>query len=66
MDCSMRVEVQLDKAANSVKYLAAIDTYMKGDMFCVMFNTEDGRRVVHKYPISNIFRVVEDDSGSKR
>ena len=36
-----------------------INTYQKGDMFCICTSDETGK-FVYKYPIQNIFRVVED------
>lgn len=46
-------------------YENAINAYTKGPLFCVLFE-KDGQRVVHKYPLASIFRVIEDYPESKR
>jgi hypothetical protein len=51
---SKNVEVWLDKTSEPITHKAK-NTYQKGDLFCVY--TTDGK--VYKYPISNIFRIVE-------
>jgi hypothetical protein len=58
----MRIEVQLEKTSQPI---VAINAYTKGPMYCVLFN-KDGKRATHKFPIINIFRVVEDYEESKR
>lgn len=61
----MRVEVQLEKTSESIKYRNVLNAYTKGPMYCVLFE-KSGERVTHKFPIAHIFRVVEDYAESKR
>lgn len=61
----MRVEIQRIESANPITYENVINAFSKGDMYCVLFEKE-GRRVTHKFPISTIFRIVEDYPESKR
>ncbi len=51
----MKVKIDLIETSQCIE-LDAKNTYTKGPMFCVF--CEDGR--VQKYPIRNIWRVVED------
>ena len=52
----MEVKIQLDETSQPVIYKNALNTYTKGDLFCVY--TEDDK--VHKFPLNTIFRIVED------
>lgn len=51
----MKVVIQLRETSQPLEY-ESINTYQKGDMYCVYSN--DG--LVYKFPMSSIFRVVED------
>lgn len=62
----MKVEVQLEKSSQCITYKDCINTYTKGALYCVLFQNSEGERVTHKYPIQNIFRVIEDYNKSKR
>lgn len=44
--------------ANTFEY-EAVDTYTNGNMYCVLFEKEEGQNIVHKYPINSLFRVIE-------
>ena len=61
----MKVEVQLEKSSNAIVYTGVINAYTKGPLYCVLFE-KDGKRMTHKFPIINIFRIVEDYADSKR
>jgi hypothetical protein len=61
----MKVEVQLYQSSNAIPYDNAINCYTKGPMYCILFE-RDGERVTHKYPVVNIFRIIEDYGESKR
>lgn len=50
------VHVHLKSQSSAVSYTDVINTYQKGDLFCVMRRD----RSVHKFPLENIFRVVEE------
>lgn len=50
----MKVIIYLKETSQSIEY-SARNTYQKGDMYCVY----DGK-LVYKYPIQNIWRIVED------
>lgn len=51
----MTVNVHLLSQAKGIEYMNVKNTYIKNGMYCVF--TEKGD--VHKYPMVNIFRVVE-------
>lgn len=55
----MRVQVHTAASNDPITYLNALFAYQKLDMYCVGF-MEDGERKVHKYPMSTLFRTVED------
>ena len=60
----MRVEIQLERTSQKIVYDNVLNAYTKGPMYCVLIRETD-RRVVHKFPVDHIFRVVEDYSESK-
>ena len=60
---TIKVKVQLHKSSCSMGY-DALNAYVKGEMYCVLFQT-NGKRVVHKYPLCSIFRVVEECEDSE-
>lgn len=49
------IELWLKDTSDPILY-NALSTYTKGFFFCI----RDNNNKVHKYPIMNIFRVVED------
>lgn len=61
----MKIEIQLERSSFPLVYENVLNAYTKGDLYCVLFE-KDGKRASHKFPIANIFRVVEDYEGSKR
>lgn len=62
----MRIEVQRNETSSAIVYDNAINAYTKGPMYCVLFETEQGGRRTHKFPLCSIFRVIEDYPNSKR
>ena len=54
------VQILLHRASLPMIYVNVVNTYTKDDLFCVM-QVCDGKRVVHKYPIGDIFRIEEVD-----
>ena len=57
---TMRVEVHLRETSQVIAH-EADNTYQKGDLFCVKVASQ-----VYKYPLANIWRVVEDYSVGDR
>lgn len=55
----MIVELHNQQSSRPIIYADAISTYTKDGMFCILIE-ENGKRVVHKYPMLNIWRVVEE------
>jgi hypothetical protein len=51
----MTVKVHLITQAVSIDYENVKNAYTKGSMYCIYTQTGD----VHKFPIANIFRVIE-------
>lgn len=51
----MRVHVHLKHQSKPVKYPQVKNAYQKGDLYCIMLPD----RVVHKYPLVDLFRVEE-------
>lgn len=52
----MDIKVHLLSQSQSIEYLNVKNTYTKSGLFCVYLS--DGK--VHKYPMVNIFRIVEE------
>ncbi len=61
----MRIEVQREESSLPIVYDDVLNAYTKGKLYCILFE-KDGERKTHKYPISSIFRVVEDYPETKR
>lgn len=61
----MNIEIQRNETSFPIVYENVLNAYTKGPMYCILFE-KDGKRVTHKYPLSSIFRVIEDYEGSKR
>ncbi len=53
------IKVHLTEQSVPIEYTAVINTYTKAGMYCVYFDRE-GTKLVHKYPMCNIFRVEEN------
>lgn len=54
----MIVVIVLAKTSRPIKYDSAVNVYQKGDMYCVL-HLEGDELIVHKYPMTSIFRVEE-------
>lgn len=54
----MKVKLYLQQMARPKEYDAA-NLYTKGELLCIEF-TQDGQRLVHKYPLCNVFRVEQE------
>jgi len=55
MPHKITVSVQLTESSQPIVHENVINTYQKGTLWCVY--TED--ETVYKYPIANIWRIVE-------
>ena len=55
-DHMIRVSVQLQDSSQPIEHTDVINTYQKGDLWCVYV---DGEKV-YKYPVVNIWRIVEE------
>jgi hypothetical protein len=55
-----KVTISLKETSSPIVHNSVTNTYTKGDLFCVMIY-ELGELKVVKYPIGNIFRIIEDD-----
>jgi len=62
----MRIEIQPYETSLPIVYEDPINAYTKGCMYCILFENKEGQRKTHKYPLSSIFRVIEDYPESKR
>ena len=54
----MKTMIHLLGTSVPIEYMEVSNCYVKGGMYCVL-QIEGGYRVVHKYPLINIFRVIE-------
>ena len=60
----MIVKIWFDRSNVPISYNAQ-STYQKGDMFCVGYDSPEGKQV-DKYPIVNIFKVNESQFASSQ
>ena len=56
----LRVMIHLLSASHGIIYEGAVEAYVKGPFYCIR-TTEDGKIVVHKFPIANIHKVKETE-----
>jgi hypothetical protein len=52
---TLRVEVELKETSQKIVYDDALNTYTKGDLYCVY---RSGGTVV-KFPLANVWRISE-------
>lgn len=57
--CNMKVQVELLATSQPMIFENAKNTYTKDGLFCVYMEEINK---VYKFPLSNIFRIVEDYS----
>jgi hypothetical protein len=53
------LSIQLKESAKPLLHTRVVNAYQKGSLYCVMFRDDVGVKVA-KYPIENIWRVVEE------
>ncbi len=51
----IKVQVQLRETSQPIHHNEVTNTYQKGDLYCVQVGD-----VVYKYPIANIWRILEE------
>ena len=61
----MKIEIQRTESSLPIVYETAINAFTKGPLYCVLFE-KDGKRMTHKFPVSTLFRIVEDYPESKK
>ena len=52
----IKVTVHLREQSQPIEYPEVVNTYQKGDLYCVYLEGE----IVHKFPLEHIWRVIED------
>ena len=62
----MKIEIQRNETSFPIVYEDVENAYTKGPMYCIMFVNKEGERVTHKYPLSSLFRIIEDYNKTKR
>ena len=53
----IKVQVWLQLASTPIIHDGAVNAYIKGPLYCVMMKED---KKVYKYPIANIFRIIEE------
>lgn len=61
----MKIEIQRNETSLPIVYENVINAYTKGSMYCVLFEL-GSERIVHKYPLCSIFRIIENYPESGR
>ena len=61
----MKIEIQRNETSYPIYYEDVVNAYTKGNMYCILF-IKDNKKVIHKYPLISLFRVVEGYNESKR
>jgi len=61
----MKIEIERNESSLPIIY-EAINAYTKGNMYCILFINSNKERIVHKFPMCSLFRVIEDYPDSKR
>lgn len=55
-----KVEVHLQSQSFPLLIDHVMNCYEKGQFYCVVVLDTNGKRKVQKYPIANIFRILEE------
>lgn len=55
----MKVIYRLEKTSQSIVIDNVLNTYQKGDFYCIYFIDKNSERVVKKIPIDHLFDVDE-------
>jgi len=55
----MNTQVHLLSQSYALKHLNIIKAYIKDGVYCILIQIA-GEKKVYKYPLCNIFRIVED------
>jgi len=55
----MNLSIHLISQSQPIYYNNVINTYVKNGMYCI-FVILNAEKKVYKYPLINIFRVIED------
>jgi len=58
---AIRIEIHRNETSLPIVYEDALNSYTKGNMYCVLVGDS-----VHKYPLSGLFRVIEEKEKSRR
>ena len=56
----MKIWVSLFETSQPILHKDVTNTYQKGNFYCVYV---EAKNLVYKYPLKNIFRVVEEYEG---
>ena len=62
----MKIEIQREESSVPLVYDNVVNAFTKGGLYCVLFVDSKNRRMVHKFPLASLFRIVEDYPESKR
>jgi len=54
----VKIKIHLLTTSEPIEHIA-VNAYTKGGLYCVLSLDNNSSRVVHKYPMCNIFRVIE-------
>lgn len=54
------IEIHTNLQSFPIHYDRVMNCYEKGNFYCVVVLTPEGKRIVWKYPLNSIFRVRED------
>lgn len=52
---NMKIKVHLISQSNPIEHKDILNTYIKNGMYCLLLKDN----IVYKYPLVNIFRVIE-------
>lgn len=61
----MKVEIHCQQASQPQYYDNVVNAYTKGELYCMLIDKGDCL-ITHKFPLSTIFRIIEDSGYKKR
>ena len=57
----MKIEIHRNETSHPIVYdFHIVNAYTKGNLYCILFKDKEDKLIVHKYPLCQIFRIVED------
>ena len=55
-----KVIIEFQRASQGRSYDKCLNVYTKGGLVCILWQDENKKQWVHKYPLNSVFRIIEE------